>query len=86
MKRFAIAVIKRLLVSIAVLTSIAGFGLLFGYLVGPSKPAALGAEILIAWPWTLPQVFIVVSITWFVVQRIKRSWNRIHIDPASPAN
>jgi hypothetical protein len=71
MKRFAIAVLKRLLVSIGLLISMIAFGFLYGHFAGPSKIAYAGTIMLIAWPWALPQVFIVVSIMWFLVQRIR---------------
>jgi hypothetical protein len=73
MKRFAIAVLKRLAVSIAILALMIAFGLLYRHFVGPSEIAYAGAVLLIAWPWALPQVFIVVSIVWFVVQRVSHS-------------
>ena len=69
--RFAIAVLKRLLVSIGILAFMIGFGTLYGHFVGPSKIAYAGTIMLIAWPWALPQVFIVVSIVWYLAQRIK---------------
>jgi Na+-translocating ferredoxin:NAD+ oxidoreductase RnfD subunit len=71
MMRFAIAVLKRLLVSVAIVVSIIAFGSLYGYVFGPSEIAYAGAILLVAWPWTLPQVFIVVSVVWFLVQRIR---------------
>jgi hypothetical protein len=71
MKRFAIAILKRLMVSVAVLVFCIAFGWLYGHFVGPSKIAYAGAIMLIAWPWALPQVFIVVSIMWFFAQRIR---------------
>ncbi|HTW30813.1 MAG TPA: hypothetical protein VMD76_03990 [Candidatus Sulfotelmatobacter sp.] len=86
MRQFAIAVLKRLLASIAILISIAALGFLYGYFAGPSEIAYAGAVVLMAWPWALPQTFIVVSIMWFVAQRIKRSRQRVHVEPASPAN
>lgn len=73
MKRFAIAVLKRLVVSIAILIAIAAFGLVYGHFAGPSDIAYWGAIVLVAWPWALPQIFVAVSIVWFVAQRIKRS-------------
>ncbi len=51
MKQFAIAVLKRLLVSIAILTFIAALGFLYGYFAGPSKIAYGCAVVLVAWPW-----------------------------------
>lgn len=71
MRRFAIAVLKRLLVSVAILISIIAFGSLYGYFVGPSKIAYAGAVLLIAWPWALPQLFVLVSIIWFLAQRVR---------------
>ena len=50
MKQFAIAVLKRLLVSIAILTFIAALGFLYGYFA-PSKIAYGCAVVLVAWPW-----------------------------------
>jgi hypothetical protein len=71
MKRFAVAVLKRLMASIAILISVIAFGYLYGYFVGPSKLAYAGTILLVAWPWALPQVFIVVSVIWFVAEQIK---------------
>jgi hypothetical protein len=71
MMRIAIAVLERLLVSVAVLVILIAVGALYGHFVGPSKIAYAGSVMLIAWPWALPQVFIVVSIVWYVTQRIK---------------
>ncbi len=72
MMRFAIAILKRLLVSVAVLAFIIAFGTLYGHFVGPSKIAYAGTIMLIAWPWALPQVFVVVSVVWFLAQRLKQ--------------
>jgi hypothetical protein len=80
MKHFAIAVLKRLLLSIAILIAIAAFGLLYGHFAGPSDIAYWGAIVLVAWPWALPQVFVAVSIVWFVAQRIKRSGSGVLTD------
>ena len=71
MMQFAIAVLKRLLVSVGVLAFMIGFGALYGHFVGPSKIAYAGTIMLIAWPWALPQVFIVVSIVWYLAQRFR---------------
>jgi hypothetical protein len=71
MRGFAIAVLKRLLVSIAILAFIVAFGSVYGHFVGPSKIAYSCTIVLIAWPWALPQVFIVVSIIGFFTQRIR---------------
>lgn len=88
MKRFAIAVLKRLLVSVALLIAMIAFGFLYGYFVGPSKAAYTGEVMLIAWPWALPQVFIVVSIIWFVMQRMKSpEWKRrLHFHRSRPTS
>jgi hypothetical protein len=72
MRRFALAVLKRLLASIAILVFMIVFGYLYGLLVGPSKIAYSGTIMLIAWPWALPQVFVAVSVVWFLAQRLKR--------------
>jgi len=71
MIRIAIAILKRLLVSVAALVIIIATGTLYGHFAGPSKIAYAGSVMLIAWPWALPQVFIVVSIIWYVTQRIR---------------
>ena len=73
MKGFAIAVFRRLLLSIAILLFLGAFGLLYGHFFGPSEIAYATADMLIAWPWALPQIFILVSIIWFVRKRIKHS-------------
>jgi hypothetical protein len=86
MKRFAMAVLKRLMVSVAILIFLIAFGYLYGYFVGPSKVAYAGTILLVAWPWALPQVFVVVSIIWFVAQQIKSSeWKRrLHFQRSDP--
>jgi len=71
MRRFAVAVLERSLVSVAILISMIAFGSLYAYFVGPSELAYYGTIMLVAWPWALPQIFIVVSIVWFLAQRIK---------------
>jgi hypothetical protein len=71
MMRIAIAVLKRLLVSVAILVIVIVAGSLYGHFVGPSKVAYAGTIMLIAWPWALPQVFIVVSVVWYLVQRLR---------------
>lgn len=71
MMRIAVAVLKRLLVSIVILIIIIGIGGLWGHFVGPSKIAYAGTIMLIAWPWALPQIFIVVSIIWYLRQRVR---------------
>ena len=71
MMRIAIAILKRLLVSVAVLVIMIAGGVLYGHFVGPSKIAYAGSVMLIAWPWALPQVFVVVSIVWYLTQRIR---------------
>jgi hypothetical protein len=68
MKRIAAWVLKRLVVAVAVLLMIAGFGFVYGYFAGPSRISYSCAIILIAWPWALPQLFVVVSLLWFVGQ------------------
>ena len=72
MKRLATAFIQCLFVSVAVLVLISGFGIVYGDLFGPSKIAGGASIILIAWPWALPQIFVVVCIVWFVFQQIRR--------------
>jgi len=86
MKRFVIAVAKRLLASIVVLVLVSAFGFLYGRFAGPSRVAYASAVMLIAWPWALPQIFVVVSIVWFVVQRVRRSCNLAYFDASSSAN
>jgi hypothetical protein len=70
MKRFAAALVQRLLVSVAVVTLIGGLGLSYGHFIGPSKMAYSASIILIAWPWALPQIFLIVCLIWFVFQHI----------------
>lgn len=71
MKRFMLAITKRLLVSVAIVISVMAVGLLCGRFLGPSKAAYFGALLLVAWPWVLPQVFVVVSVVWFAVDRVR---------------
>jgi len=71
-KRFAIAVLKRLLVSIAILFFLIGSGYAYTFLVGPSDLAAARVMLLVAWPWALPQIFVVVALVWFIRGRAKR--------------
>ena len=71
MTRFIIAILKRLLVSVTMLVSIIAIGTVYGHFFGPSKISYAGTIMLVAWPWALPQLFVVVSVVWFVVQRIK---------------
>ena len=72
MKRFAIAVLKRLLVSIAVMLLMIGLGFAYVSFIGPSDTAAACVELIIAWPWALPQIFLLVCFFWFIVQCVKR--------------
>jgi len=72
MKRLATAFFQRLFVSVAILGLIGGFGIVYGDLFGPSKIAGGASIILIAWPWALPQIFVVVCILWFVFQQIRQ--------------
>jgi hypothetical protein len=72
-KRFALAVLKRLLASIAVILALAGSGYIYGTLIGRSAIAASCILLLAAWPWALPQIFILVSLFWFFGQRA-RHW------------
>jgi hypothetical protein len=72
MRTFVLAVLKRLAVSVIVIGLIGAFGLLYGHFVGPSRIAYAGSVVLIAWPWSLPQVFVVVSIIWFFVGGLRR--------------
>ena len=71
MKWLAAALIQRLLVSVAVVMLIGGLGVSYGHFVGPSKIAYGASIILIAWPWALPQIFLVVCFIWFVFQHIR---------------
>jgi len=70
MKSLAVAFVQRLLVSIAVVVLIGGFGITYGHLFGPSKIAYSASIILIAWPWALPQIFVIVCLIWFAFQHI----------------
>jgi hypothetical protein len=72
MKRFVVGFIQRFLVSVAVIILIGGFGIGYGHLFGPSKIAYSASITLIAWPWILPQIFIVVCVVWFVLQQMRR--------------
>ena len=72
MKRFALAALKRLLVSIAVILVLAGSGYVYATFIGRSAIAASCILLLAAWPWALPQIFILVSLLWFVGQRARR--------------
>jgi hypothetical protein len=71
-KRFAVSVLKRLLISIAVLLSMIGLGFAYVSFFGPSGLAA-ACELTVAWPWALPQIFLIVCLIWFIGQRVKRS-------------
>ena len=71
MKSLAVGFIQRLLVSVAVVILIGGFGIVYGNLFGPSKIAGSPSIILIAWPWALPQIFVVVCVVWFIFQQIR---------------
>jgi hypothetical protein len=73
LKRFALAVLKRLLVSIAVLLVLAGSGYVYATFIGRSSIAASCILLLVAWPWALPQIFILVSLFWFIGQ-CARHW------------
>jgi len=64
------AVLKRVLVSVLILGIFIGLSAVWRHFFGPSKVAYAGAILLVAWPWALPQVFVVVSLIWFLVQRI----------------
>ena len=73
MKQFAIAVLKRLLVSVALLIVIAGFFFLDTVLFhrySGSGYAVLG--LLYLWWANLAQLFVIVSVVWFLFQRIRR--------------
>jgi len=67
MKNIGIALLKRLLVSIVVLLLLIGYGFSYTYAIGPSDFAGACVSLIIAWPWALPQVFVVVCIIWPVV-------------------
>lgn len=71
MKRLAVALVQRLLVSVAVVMMIGGPGITYGHFFGPSKIAYGASIILIAWPWALPQIFLIVCLIWFVFQHIR---------------
>jgi len=71
-KRFALSVLKRLLISIAVLLSMIGLGFAYVSFFGPSGLAAACVELTVAWPWALPQIFLIVCLIWFIGQRVKR--------------
>jgi len=75
MKRFLLACTKRLLISIAVLLLLIVYGFSYTYIVGPSDFAAACVELIVAWPWALTQVFVVVCIVWFVAGCV-RGWRR----------
>jgi len=72
MKSLAVGFIQRLLVSVAIVILIGGFGIVYGRLFGPSKIAGGASIMLIAWRWALPQIFVVVCVVWFIFQRIRR--------------
>jgi cation transporter-like permease len=76
MKWLAVAFIQRLLVSVAIIILIGGFGIVYGHLFGPSKIAGGASIVLIAWPWALPQIFVVVCVVWFIFQLILRKRRR----------
>ena len=71
MKRFVIGILKRLILSVAILVSIAAFGIVYGHLFGPSTIDYVGTLLLVAWPWALPELFVIVSIVWFFVKRVE---------------
>ena len=70
------AFFRRLLVSVALLILIGGFGIVYGDIVGPSKIGYGASIVLIAWPWTLPQIFVVLWIVEFVFQQLRRKWRK----------
>jgi hypothetical protein len=72
MKAVALALMKRLLVSVAILLLLIGYGFSYTYAVGRSDFAAACVTLIIAWPWALPQIFIVVCIVWFIVQCLRK--------------
>ncbi len=72
MKSLALGFIQRLLVSVAFVILIGGFGIVYGHLFGPSKIAGDASIMLIAWPWALPQIFVIVCVVWFTLQQISR--------------
>lgn len=72
MKRFAVAVLKRLLVSIALLLLMIALGFAYVFFVGPSDTAAACVELTIAWPWALPQIFLMVCFVWFIRESVQR--------------
>lgn len=75
MKQFATAILKRLLVSVALLIVIAGFFFLDTVLFhrySGSGYAVLG--LLYLWWANLAELFVIVSIFWFLFQRVRRWW------------
>lgn len=72
MKRFVIAVLKRLLLSAAIVISTAAFGFVYAHFSGPSRIAYSALIVTIAWPWTFPQIFVLVCVLWFLVEGIRR--------------
>jgi len=77
--RVARALLHRLLVSVAAVFLTGGFEIVYGDKFGPSQIAYSASVVLIAWPWALPQIFLVVCIVWFVYD--VRNKNRL--DPKS---
>jgi hypothetical protein len=73
MKWLAWAFIQRLLVSVAIVILTGALGIAWGHFFGPSRIAG-ASIILVAWPWALPQIFVVVCIIWFIFQLIRRRW------------
>ncbi len=71
MNQFLMALLKRLFVSIAIVLVLAGSGYVYGTLVGRSAIAASCILLLVAWPWALPQIFIAVSLFWFIGKRVR---------------
>jgi uncharacterized membrane protein YwaF len=71
-KRFAVSVLKRLLISIVALLLMIGLGFAYVSFVGPSDVAAACVELTVAWPWALPQIFLIVCLVWFIGQCVKR--------------
>ena len=71
MKRLAVGLVQRVLVSVTVVMMIGGLGITYGHFFGPSKIAYSVSIILIALPWTFPQIFLMVCLIWFIFQHVR---------------
>jgi hypothetical protein len=70
----------RILVSVALVVLIGGFGIVCGDMFGISQTAYSTSLILIASRWALPQIFVVVCIVGFVSQQVRRKWRKPHLE------